>query len=183
MCRRSRSWIARNWKQITAVAAVVGFFTSTYLQWHSLQETLETTRHAAKISLARSLFDELGKSKIYHDIERSIINREKLYIGREETRGGKYDWEELNSYFGFFEQIGYYYRVDAFDLDVIDVLFGGAIIEAYLDDDVRDYVTEMRTDGGQPTAFKEFQRVAEELIKLPSRESHVKKYAHDFTHW
>jgi len=178
------SYTKKYWKVICVLSTVFAFFVATFVQLYTLQETLKITRYTNRVNLTHNLYNEFKGESLYRKIEDSIVRGETLYIGLDGTLDGKYTYDEINSFLGFFELLGLYHKMEVLELFYIDYLFGGVILEAYLDGDIMRYVHEIRMEGGQSTVFIEFQNIAEKLIKKPSRASHVKKYARDgFTEW
>lgn len=186
MCNLKKSnFLTNAYKFVTrfwSVFVVIGFIIGAIIQMLSIETAIDLARRAESISLARNLYSEYSKNELFLKIEKSIVNEEILY-GEHSGKNGKYNWQEINLYLGFFEEIGFFYRIDAFDISVVDFYFGGRIIKAYLDDDVRAYVIEARRNGRQPAALEEFQRVAERLSDLPHRAAYIEEHATGYKRW
>lgn len=148
-----------------------------------MSQTLIAAQRSNSIFISRELVDKFESSDNFLRIEESIIKRERLYKGAALDRGGKYTWQELNEYLGFFEEIATYKAMGGLDLHTIDVLFGAHVLEAYLDADIRDYVLELRTSGSQPRALIGFQHLAEEVILIPERATQISAYKTEFLKW
>jgi len=89
----------------------------------------------------------------------------KLYKGY--YKGGIFSYDEINSYLGFFDDLGFFNEKGALDLETIKQLFGASVIEAYEYNELRRYVNELQKNAKQPSAFRNFQILAKKLEEIP----------------
>ena len=154
---------------IGALGSVLGFALSQLLAFYVFQKGMETSQKVEKIHLARELvtdfYDE--DAKTFKALRTSIESCEQLY--KEYKKGGNFSNDEINSYLGFFDDIGFYYREGALDLPIIDQHFGAYIIEANEYHELRRYIQELQSNAKQKTAFANFQALSEALERLPER--------------
>ena len=147
----------------------LGFFIAQYMTFFTFTTNLETTKKIEMINLGRSLVQDFYKEdeKAFRDIRTAIESCDKLYNGF--NKSGKFSNDQINRYLGFFDDLGFFYRIKVLDIDVIDQFFGAYIIEAYEYNELRKYIKDLQEKAHQKTAFKEFQALSEALENLPDR--------------
>lgn len=156
--RKSKSKISESMMVLIAaivgavIAALAGIGSSLYVQ--------KEQRSTEQIMLARTLIDSFDNNTVFSDIRSSIDSCEPIYIGY----GGKYTHDQINRYFGFFEDLGFYSNKKKFlDLDVIGHLFGAHLVEAYSYPESRKYISQVQSH--QPLAFVEFDLLFSRITK------------------
>ena len=147
------------------VSAVVGAMIAALAGIGSSLYVLKEQRSTEQIMLARTLIDSFDNNQLFSDIRSSIDSCEPIYIGY----GGKYTHDQINRYFGFFEDLGFYSNKKQFlDLDVIGHLFGAHLVEAYSYPESQEYIGQVQSH--QPTAFIEFDllftRITNNIIEF-----------------
>ena len=106
---------------------------------------------------------------IYKEIRISIDRCEPLY----KNWGGKFTYDQINQYLGFFDDMGFYANNQILDNKLIDQFFGAHILEAYEKNELRRYIDDLRRNNKQPQAFEEFEALAKKLEELPERKDLV----------
>ena len=71
---------------------------------------------------------------------------------------------------GYFDDLGFYVKDGALDIQTIDHWYGAYIIEAYEYNELRKYVETMQRNSRQKQALADFQSLAKELESLPQRQ-------------
>ena len=128
----------------------------------SKELAIENKHH--EVALYRELVKEFyGNSEEYRKIRMAIERCQPLYKGW----SGLFDNDQINSYLGFFEDIGFYLRRDVLSIEIIDHGFGAYIVEAYEYDELKRYIREMRETAKQSQAFKDFEFLAHSIEDAP----------------
>lgn len=152
------------------IGALIGALIVAGVQTYAFRSQLETTRKTEAVRLARELTREFYSADATFSSVRVAIDRcEKLY----KRWGGKFDYDQVNRYLGFFEDLGFYSRIGALDFEIVDQMFGAVIVEAYEYNEVRKYIDELRRNSKQPRAFEDFERLAKKLAEIPERKELV----------
>ncbi len=161
--RRLNHWV------VAVFGSVLGFALSQLLTIYTFYESGKTTAKIEKIHLARELVKDFyaEDAKTFRTMRTAIESCQPLYSGF--GKGGKFTNDEINTYLGFFDDIGFYYREGALDLPIINQQFGAYIIEANEYEEVRKYIRELQANAKQKAAFIHFQTLAEALEKIPDR--------------
>ena len=154
---------------IGIIGSVLGFLVSQFLVFYTFTTNLAVTKKIEMITLGRELAQEFYKEEntSFKRIRTSIESCDKLYNGF--NASGKFDNDSINSYLGFFDDLGFYYHNQAIDIELIDQLFGALIIEAYENNEIRKYIDEIQNRAKQKMAFTNFQSLAQDIEKSPSR--------------
>jgi len=61
---------------------------------------------------------------------------------------------------------------------MVDQLFGGLIIEIFLHQDIKKYISQLRSDAGEQEAFNNFEKISKVLILEKKHRKHVQAYQH-----
>lgn len=77
--------------------------------------------------------------------------------------GGPFTYQQINSYLGFFENVGFLYKNKKIAKNDIEKIFGPIIVATYNYKEIRTYVEGIRTNAKQPLACSDFYQLAEEL--------------------
>jgi hypothetical protein len=161
--KRTNRWI------VGALASVAGFVVSQVVTLFMFYRTLDTTRQVEMVHLARDLAQEFYVSEenkaVYRPIRTAIESCEKLY----RSNGGAFGHDDINTYLGFFDDLGFYWKKGAIDLDIIDQEFGAYIIEAYEYPELREYIKKLEQNAKQRLAFAGFEKLTQQLEKNPER--------------
>lgn len=113
-----------------------------------------------EVALYRDLEKEFyGDSQGFREIRMAIERCQPLY----KSWNGSFDNDQINSYLGFFEDLGFYFNRGVLSIEVINHGFGAYIIEAFEYEELKRYVREMRQTAKQPEAFKDFEGLARTL--------------------
>jgi len=146
--------------------AMVGAVVSVYIT----HEQLDFSYKIETLKLARELTQQFYQGNdIYKEIRVSVDKCETLY----KNWGGKYTYDQINQYLGFFDDIGFYEKNKILDNKIIDQLFGAHILEAYEKAELRKYIDDLRRNNNQPQAFEEFDALAKKLEEIPERKELV----------
>jgi hypothetical protein len=126
------------------------------------------TNQIEQIRTLRELTTQFNDDPIYRNIRTSIDRCEHLYNGDlglkfPQSSKGKYDWDQINHYLNFFDNLSFYESQRALTPLMINHSFGAWIIEANENNELRKYIDNFQRLGGEPRAFKDFQRIADIL--------------------
>lgn len=99
----------------------------------------------------------------YGHIRVSIDKQEKLYRGYE----GKYTFDQINKYLGFFETLGGFVENGTLDINDVSGNFGYVIMEAYEYPEVKRYIADIRKNSNESDAFDSFEQLAEKIEAQP----------------
>lgn len=105
--------------------------------------------------------------EVYRNLSVSIDRHEKLY----QSWGGKYSFDEINRYLGFFDDLGFYHESGFLKLKMINQGFGYAIIEALEYPEIQRYINDIRENANEKRAFVSFEFLAKKLEDMPQNES------------
>jgi hypothetical protein len=131
--------------------------------------TIGNTHH--EIALYRELVKEFyNDGQEYRKIRMAIERCQPLYKGW----NGLFNNDQINSYLGFFEDLGLYLRRSVLSVELIDHGFGAFIVEAYEDEELKRYIREMRETAKQPEAFKDFEFLAQSIEGAPRPKSEIR---------
>ena len=162
--KRTDRWL------VGALGSVAGFVASQLVTLFVFHQTLDTTRQVEMVHLARDLAQEFYVSEenkaVYRPLRTAIESCEKIY----RSNGGAFGHDNINTYLGFFDDLGFYWKKGAIDLDIIDQEFGAYIIEAYEYPELREYIRKLEQNAKQKLAFATFEKLAQELEKNPDRQ-------------
>ena len=154
-------------KWIVGIAgSVLGFILSQLVTFYTVSVTLDTTRKIESLRLATELSRHFYSDPTFKDVRMAIESCKKLY----KSWGGQFDHDQLNSYLGYFDDLGFYVKDGALDIQTIDHWYGAYIIEAYEYNELRKYVETMQRKSRQKQALADFQSLAKELENLPQRQ-------------
>jgi len=169
------SWLAGG--GLILLGGVLGFVISNSLAFYTFNENLETTKKIEMIQLARDLthdfYDETDTSPVFRDVRSAIDSCKKLYKGYDKKEGN-FNYQQINIYLGFFDDLGFYYKKQALDLETIKQLFGAHIIEAYENNELQRYINDLQKNSKQPSAFVNFQALAQKLEEIPEYKELIK---------
>lgn len=159
-----KTWI------IGTIGAVLGFVISQGITYYTFKVNLETTKKIAQVQFIRDLHKQFYfENPLFRDIRMSTESCQKLY----RSWGGKFNYEQINRYLGFFDGLGFYHREGILDLRIIDQMFGAYIIEAYEYNELRKYVELLQTNTKQKEALADFQALARKLEEIPERKEMI----------
>lgn len=149
---------------IWRTTVAIGFIIAQAVLLFIFYETQKTTRQIETIRLVRDLHSEFYLNEdLYRKVRNSIESCSKLY----KSWGGAFTHDEINRYLGFFEDLGFYEKRNFLGKDIIGHFYGAYIIEAYENKELRKYITLLRKNFKQSTAFENFEMLAEKLEKEP----------------
>lgn len=168
-------WLRHHGGMLSVIGSIVAFAVSTLLMWYSFDETLKTTKAIEQVTLSRELSKEYAESATFAEIHATIAACKPLYDGN----GGKFTWQQINRFLGFFEDVGFYYRRGALDYASVDHLFGGIILETYVYAEIQDYIANVRENSAEPSAFTEFMAIGERLAVDPLRSAQRERWERD----
>jgi hypothetical protein len=156
-------WVIR---LLVLLCAVLGVAISLYT--FSEEQKIGNKHH--EVALYRELIKEFhNESKMYREIRMAIERCKPLYTT---SSNGPFDNDQINSYLGFFEDIGFYWKRGVLNLEIIDHGFGAYIVEAYEYGELKRYIQDMHEVAKQPKAFENFEKLAQaierEMEKDPS---------------
>lgn len=115
----------------------------------------ETAEAEAIIEWRDKLYASPNKVNVLLEIEECG----KLY----NSWGGKYNYEQINEYLTYFENIGKLFKDGVFSKELLDRYLGEEIVITYINPEVKRYIAGIRKNAGQPNAAKEFYELAEDL--------------------
>lgn len=75
--------------------------------------------------------------------------------------GGKFTFDEINKYLGFFEDLGFHWKEQLLSQNDAEQYFGYRLVETWEYPEVQWYVQKLRID--EPTAFSEFEALVKAL--------------------
>lgn len=154
----------------------MGFVISQSLTFYTFTKNLETTKKIEMIHLARDLTHDFyhgtDTNPVFKDVRMAIEKCKKLYKGYD--KAGSFDHDQINSYLGFFDDLGFFYKKEALDIETIKQLFGAYVIEAYEDNEVQRYINDLQKNSKQPGAFLNFQVLAQKLEEIPEYKELIK---------
>jgi hypothetical protein len=155
----------------TVLGSILGFVVAQGLSFYQFSKNLKNTNKIEQIHLLRDLTSQFwggGADPVYRGIRTGIDSCARLYsgdLGFAKSTKGNYDYDQINRYLGFFDDIGFYEGQSAIELSMINHSFGVVIIEAYEYPELRKYVDDMQRH--EPRSFNNFQIVARKLEDLP----------------
>lgn len=167
------------------LGAFLGVFVVLWTTYEGIQSTLEASKRAedislkiAQIGLMRDLIKDYDSHPSYRKVHSAIVECSALLpLGPNETENKGYlNWQDVNSFLGFLDDVGYFWRSNALELESADHLFGSLLREAYLHEDVNRYISQLQSEGGESEALVDFRRLAETLVSLPKHAAHVEKF-------
>jgi len=155
------------------VISVLGLVVSLLLNVYQLF----ISNKIQQIHMLRQLTSEFygnNSDPVYRDIRTGISNCQRLYTGDlglafPRFSKGQYDYDQINRYLGFFDDVGFYESQAAITLQMTSHSFGAVIIEAYEYPELRKYVDDIQSR--EPHAFSDFQKVAVKLEELGGNQS------------
>ena len=161
---------------IGVLGSVGGFLIAQIVGLYTFARTLETTKSIEMIHLTRELAQEFyaGEEEkvVYRPVKTAIESCEAIY----RSNGGKFNHDDINTYLGFFDDLGFYLDQGAVNLDVLDQEFGAYIIEAFEYPELRRYVSDLEKNAKQQDAFAMFVALATKLEGLPLRRELAKSW-------
>jgi hypothetical protein len=139
------------------IGAILGFLASQSSEFYRFSENLETTKKIEMVQLGRDLVKTYYEDdNIYTKTRVLIKDCKKLYDEHISS-------DDISRYYGFFDDVGFYYRKGVIDLDFINQFFAVYIIQAY-DYGVLNNLFS-KNSGEQHPIYAEFQNFANELKK------------------
>jgi hypothetical protein len=169
------NWLAGG--GLILLGGFLGFVISQSLAFYTFTKNLETTKKIEMIHLARDLTHDFyphgtDTNPVFRDVRMAIEKCKKLYKGYDKE--GSFDYEQINSYLGFFDDLGFYYKKRALDLETVKQLFGAYVIEAHENNELQRYINDLRKNYKQPRAFVNFQALAQKLKEIPEYKELIK---------
>jgi hypothetical protein len=153
----SREWAALLFAVASFIVAQIIVVTLHY-------RATRLTHQTEEIKLARDLYKEFYlQEKPYLQVANSIEACRKLY----KSDGGDFSHLQINEYLGFFDDLGVFMDRGALSESLIGHYFGAFIVEAYEYPEVKTYIARIRKNFEQPSAFENFERVAEAVEADP----------------
>jgi hypothetical protein len=163
MTRDANIWL------VGAAGSLLGFLISQSIGMYQFSKNLRATREIETVHLARELTKEFYSEKdgepLYRDVRTTVESCDIVY----RSGGGHFDNDQINRYLGFFDDLGFYYRRGALDIETIDQIFGAYIVEAYEYEELRKYVADLRKNADQQVAFADFQALGRILSARTDR--------------
>lgn len=183
------TWCERHPASCQTLASFFGAFLGAvvvlWTTYAGIQSTLEASRQSeetslniARIGLMRDLIKDYDSHPEYKKIHSAIIECSALLPLRpgETEDKGYLDWQDVNSFLGFLDDVGFFWRSGALDLESADHLFGSLLREVYLHEDVKRYVSQLHSQAGESEALNDFQQLAEKLISMSKHSAHVANF-------
>jgi hypothetical protein len=158
------------------VGSIAAFLIAQLIVLYTFTVNVQITKRIEMVKMGKELsqhfFDE--DDKLFQNIRTTIESCGGLYRGYK--KGGKFSHDEINRYLGFFDDLGFYYRIQALDLNIIDQFFGAYIVEAHHNNEVSQYVTDLQRNAKQKTALADFQALANALERVSDRRDLAEEY-------
>jgi hypothetical protein len=118
---------------------------------------------------ANALAMSFDSNNLYRRVRTTIESCGKLY----KSYGGKFNHDELNQYYNFFERLSSL----RLPLKLVNDFFGAYIVEAYEHPETARYIRGFRNTG-QETALSEFESLAKRLkAQFPERKDLAREYS------
>ena len=186
--QQTRSWCERNPSSCQVIVSFLGAFIGAAVVLWTTSKSIETTLEAskdsadinlkiAKISLMRDLIKDFESHPEYRQMHQAITQCSPLIPLKREENGkpGYLSWQDVNSFLGFIEDLGFFWRTGTLDLESLDHLFGNLIREVYLHQDVQKYISQLRSQPNEFKSLREFERLAKALLAVPEYAQRVAK--------
>jgi Protein of unknown function (DUF2442) len=171
--RTWHAWLRRTWPLILNSAAVIAFAITTVIQVTSLNRTLAATQMQTRALVTNALLERWDGSVLFRDLEESIADGSFKYNRSEDGFGLGTAPEQIMAYLNFLEDVALFYHQGVIDTEILDALFGAAILEAYFNPEMKAYVEDTRNEQSQKDAFSFLQAAAEEIRERPFRQELV----------
>ena len=141
----------------------------------SAEQIANQTKQTAQITLIRGLLEFYESRPNFKKVHATITQCEyKIPLSVDDkNKPGFLDWQDVNSFIGFIDALGFYWKQGILELDLIDHQFGALIREAYLDVDMKAYIEKLQTVAKEIEAGIEFYALAKKLIEMPKHAAHV----------
>ena len=85
---------------------------------------------------------------------------------------GEFTYYQLDDYLGYYELMAWYIKKDLLDYELIDEMFGHYISMAWQNEEIRNYIDELRASTKDPRYYKPFEELAKRIIMT---ENQIKK--------
>lgn len=153
------------------ISGLIGALIIAVISIYNFNRQISISLKSQQIGLFRELVkDFYHGDPILKEIRVAIESCKPLY---NKQRGGTFTHDQINTYLGFFEDVGFFLKEDVLTIGTIDHLFGAYIIEAFEYPEIRKYIALLQTSMDDPEAFKEFQELARRLESDPKRQRQV----------
>lgn len=161
---------AERWA-IGVVGSFLGFIVGISVDLYVFKETKSYEMDKMMTEFSKEFY--IGEP-VYSKVRMSIDSCEYLW-DKHYPKKGKYNYEQINAYLGFFESLGFLYENKIVDLKTIDHFFGSVILEAHTYPEIEEYINLYKT-GPQKGAFEKFTLLANALINnVPGRKKQAQE--------
>ncbi len=145
------------------VIATVALVVIGYIQLPALREQANAD---FLLKFNRDFFDNEINKKIIPAIEENEILLKKT--------GGEFTEYQLDDYLGYYELMSQYEKKGIVDFELIDEMFGHYISLAWQNNEIKEYIEELRKNTKDPRYYKPFEELA---IKIIDREKGIRNTA------
>lgn len=107
-----------------------------------------------------------------NDTNQSMITAIEENEGILTANNGNFSDYQLDDYLGYYELMSWYAKRGLLDYELIDEMFGHYISMAWQNQEIQNYITELRTSTNDPRYYKPFEELAKRIIK---KENEIRK--------
>lgn len=180
LCRKARrqawplpAWLRRSWPLILNAAAVTAFAITTVIQVTSFNRTLAATQMQTRALVTNALLERWDGSDLFRVLEASIADGSFKYDRSLDASGLGTAPEQIMAYLNFLEDVALFHHQGVIDTEILDALFGAAILESFFNPEIEAYVEDTRNEQSQKDAFSFLQAAAERIRERPFRQKLV----------
>lgn len=156
---------------ISLLAGLVCSLLVAAVSLYTFSQNVTIGNNHHEVALYRELVKEFYDDKQdYRKIRMAIERCQPLY----KVWNGPFDNDQINSYLGFYEDLGLYLKRGVLSVEVIDHGFGAYIVEAYEYDELKRYIRGMRETAEQSEAFRDFEFLARTIEDDPRLKSEIR---------
>lgn len=135
LCRKARrqawslpAWLRRSWPLILNAAAVTAFAITTVIQVTSFNRTLAATQMQTRALVTNALLERWDGSDLFRVLEAGIADGSFKYDRSLDASGLGTAPEQIMAYLNFLEDVALFHHQGVIDTEILDALFGAAIL-------------------------------------------------------
>lgn len=167
--RQVERQVRARWRAVGVVGSLLAFAVTSLVMWYSFDQTLESTERIAAVTLARDLRKEFRETAVCQPVMDAVNNCAPVY----QSNGGPLNAARINDCLNFLDELGQYVATGVLGEQIVDHLFGGAVIEIVYYPELRRYIAD--GSRAEPSALGNLQALAERLRRAPHRDAFARQ--------
>jgi hypothetical protein len=134
--------------------ATIFLWITTRGMWIVTKEAMLEARKASYGTIILQANRDLFFNDRMYKVRKAIESKKPVF----ESKGGKCTEQDVEDYIGYFETLYGFMEHGILDIKITDDNFGGYVEEAYINKEIREYISELRREMNNEEMYKGFEK-------------------------